>query len=417
MSRARGRDIVAGLDVGTTKVCCVIAERLPGGGLDIVGIGVSPSRGLRKGVVVNIDSTVESIKAAVAEAEQMAGLEIASVVAGVAGGHIKGINSRGVVAVSGKSREVGSADVERALEAARALNLPPDREVIHVLPQAFLVDDQDGIKDPIGMSGVRLEVEVHIVTGAATSVQNVVRSVNRAGLAVEELVLESLASAEAVVSPEEKELGILLIDLGGGTTDAALFRDGAAWYTGVLPLGGDHISNDIAVGLRTPTAEAEELKKRHGCALTALVREEEAIEVPSVGGRKPRQLSRQILSEIVQPRVEEILTLLARDLTRAGLQDVAAAGLVVTGGTSIMHGVPELAEQVFDLPVRRGLPGPGPAGGGEIGGLADVVRSPIYATGVGLALCAARRRAGGAAVEASDGSLGQRLRDWLNRLF
>ncbi len=410
MARARGRQIIAGLDVGTTKICCVIAEWAPPGGLDIVGIGVSPSRGLRKGVVVNIDSTVESIKQAVAEAEQMAGIEIASVVAGVAGGHIRGLNSRGVVAVSGKHREVSQADIDRALEAAKAVNLPQDREVIHVLPQAFVVDDQDGVKEPLGMSGVRLEVEVHLVTGAVTSVQNVIRSVNRAGLQVQDLVLEPLASAEAVVSAEEKELGVLLVDLGGGTTDVALFRDGAVWYTGILPLGGDHISNDIAVGLRTPTADAEELKKRHGCALTALVREDETIDVPSVGGRKPRQLSRQILSEIVQPRVEEIFTLVARDLARAGLQDVASAGVVVTGGTSIMHGVPELAEQVFDLPVRRGLPT-------GVGGLADVVQSPIYSTAVGLGLYSARGRKGAAPLDGSEGPLGERVRAWLARLF
>ena len=262
MGRAKGRAVIAGLDVGTTKICCVLAEATPAGGLDIVGVGVSPSRGLRKGVVVNIDSTVESIKQAVAEAEQVAGVEIASVVAGIAGGHIRGINSRGVVAVSGKLREVSQADVDRALEAAKAVNLPPDREIIHVLPQTFVVDDQDGVKEPVGMSGVRLEVEVHLVTGAVTSVQNVIRSVNRAGLAVQDIVLEPLASSEAVVSPEEKELGILLVDLGGGTTDAALFRDGAIWYTGILPLGGDHITNDIAVGLRTPTSDAEELKKQ-----------------------------------------------------------------------------------------------------------------------------------------------------------
>ncbi len=410
MARPRGRQIVAGLDVGTTKICCVIAEAAGPGGLGIVGIGVSPSRGLRKGVVVNIDSTVEAIKQAVAEAEQMAGLEIATVVAGVAGGHIRGINSRGVVAVSGKHREVGQTDIDRALDAARAINLPQDREVIHVLPQAFVVDDQDGVKEPLGMSGVRLEVEVHIVTGAVTSVQNVIRSVNRAGLSVQDLVLEPLASAEAAVSPEEKELGALLIDLGGGTTDVALYRDGAVWYTGILPLGGDHISNDIAVGLRTPTADAEELKKRYGCALTALVREDEIIDVPSVGGRKPRQLSRQILSEIVQPRVEEIFTLVARDLARAGLGDVASAGVVVTGGTSIMHGVPELAEQIFDLPVRRGLP----AG---VGGLSDIVQSPVYATGVGLALYGARGQTAGAALDGSDGPLRERIRAWLGRLF
>lgn len=264
------------------------------------------------------------------------------------------------------------------------------------------------------MSGVRLEVEVHLVTGATTSVKNLVRSVNRAGLQVQDLVLEPLASAEAVVSAEEKELGILLIDLGGGTTDVALFRDGALWYTGILPLGGDHISNDIAVGLRTPTADAEELKKRHGCALTALVREDEVIDVPSVGGRKPRQLSRQILSEIIQPRVEEIFTLIARDLARAGLADVAAAGVVVTGGTCIMHGVPDLAEQVFDAPVRRGAPT-------GLSGLADVVQSPIHATAVGLALYGARGHAGGAATDLADGSLveraGRRMRDWFAELF
>ncbi|MCI0546110.1 MAG: cell division protein FtsA [Candidatus Rokubacteria bacterium] len=409
--RAKGRQIVAGLDVGTTKTCCVIAEWMPTGRLEIIGVGLGPSRGLRKGVVVNIESTVESIKHAVAEAEQVAGLEISAAFAGVGGGHLRGVNSRGVVAISGKHREVAPADVDRALEAAKAINLPPDREVIHVLPQAFIVDDQDGIKEPLGMSGVRLEVEVHLVTGAVTSVQNVIRSVNRAGLQVQDVVLEPLASAEAVVSAEEKELGVLLIDLGGGTTDVALFRDGAVWYTGVLPLGGDHISNDIAVGLRTPTADAEELKKRHGCALTALVHEDEVVDVPSVGGRKARQLSRQILSEIIQPRVEEIFTLVARDVTRAGLQDVAAAGVVVTGGTAIMAGVPELAEQVFDLPVRRG----GPAG---VGGLADVVRSPIYATGVGLALHGARGFEGG-----SDGgeprptTLGARLKGWFTDIF
>lgn len=414
MGRSRGRQLIAGLDVGTTKICCVIAEWSSIGTLDVVGVGTSPSRGLRKGVVVNIDSTVESIKQAVADAEEMAGVEIANVIAGVAGGHIRGANSRGVVAVSGKHREVSAADVERALDAARAINLPQDREIIHALPQTYVVDDQDGVKEPLGMSGVRLEVEVHLVTGATTSVRNVVRSVNRAGLQVQDIVLEPLASAEAVVSDEEKELGILLIDLGGGTTDVALFRDGAVWYTGILPLGGDHISNDVAVGLRTPTAEAEELKKRLGCALTSLVREDEIISVPSVGGRKARELSRQILSEIIQPRVEEIFTLVARELAKAGLEDAAAAGVVVTGGASILQGVPELAEQVFDLPVRRGLPT-------GIGGLSDVVQSPIYATGVGLALYGARGRRSGAALEESGAPAGlgtmRRLRDWFGELF
>ena len=414
MSRAKGRHVIAGLDVGTTKICCVIAEWSPVGNLDIVGVGTSPSRGLRKGVVVNIDSTVESIKQAVSDAEEMAGMEISTVFAGVAGGHIRGLNSRGVIGVSGKHREVNQTDIDRALEAARTVNLPPDREVIHVLPQTFLVDDQDGVKEPLGMSGVRLEVEVHLVTGATTSVRNVVKSVNRAGLSVHDIVLEPLASSEAIVSTEEKELGVLLIDLGGGTTGAALFRDGAVWYTGVLPLGGDHISNDIAVGLRTPTSDAEDLKKRHGCALTALVREDETVDVPSVGGRKARQLSRHVLSEIIQPRVEEIFTLVARDLARAGLEDVAAAGVVLTGGTCIMQGVPELCEQIFDVPVRRGAPK-------GLSGLADVVQSPIYSTGVGLALYGARGTGGAAAPDAADGSftqrVGRRVRDFLGELF
>jgi cell division protein FtsA len=414
MPRAKARQVIAGLDVGTTKSCCVIAEWSAVGNLDIVGVGMSPCRGLRKGVVVNIDSTVESIKQAVGEAEEMAGTEIASVIVGIAGGHIRGINSRGVIAVSGKHREVGQPDIDRALEAARTINLPPDREVIHVLPQTYVVDDQDGVKEPLGMSGVRLEVEVHLVTGATTSVRNVIRSVNRAGLQVQDVVLEALASAEAVLSDEEKELGVLIIDLGGGTTDIALFRDGAVWYTGVLPLGGDHISNDIAVGLRTPTSDAEELKKRHGCALTSLVHEDETVDVPSVGGRKARQLSRHILSEIIQPRVEEIFTLVARDLGRAGLEDVAAAGVVLTGGTSIMTGVPELAEQVFDLPVRRGVHG-------GLSGLSDVVQSPIYATAVGLAIHGARGNGALVPAEVVDGSLvqrvGRRMKEWVGDLF
>jgi cell division protein FtsA len=403
------------LDVGTTKICAVIAEPTVGGGLDVIGVGAAASRGLRKGVVVNIEATVEAIKQAVAEAEQMAGVEVAGVYAGVAGGHIRGVNSRGVVAVSGRDREVSAADVGRAVEAARAINLPQDREIIHVLPQAYKVDEGEGIREPIGMSGVRLEVEVHIVTGAMASVQNVVRAVNRAGLAVHDIVLEPLASAEAVLYPDEKELGVILIDIGGGTTDVALFRDGAIWHTAILPLGGDHVTNDIAVGLRTPATDAEDLKRRYGCALTALVPAEETIDVPSVGGRKPRQLSRQILSEIIQPRVEEIVTLVAREIQRAGFADAATAGVVVTGGTCIMEGVPELAEAVFDLPVRRGLPE-------TVGGLADVVKSPIYATGVGLALYGIRRQGPGVnGVAVPEGGLfarmTRRLAGWLGEIF
>ncbi len=400
--------------MGTTKICAIVAEPNAQGGLDVLGVGAAASKGLRRGVVVNIDSTVEAIKQAVAEAEQMAGVEVSGVYAGVAGGHIRGVNSRGVVAVSGKDREVSAEDVERAVEAARAINLPQDREIIHVLPQTFVVDDQDGVREPVGMSGVRLEVEAHIVTGAVTSVQNVVRSVNRAGLTVHDIVLEPLASAEAVLYADERELGVILVDIGGGTTDVALVREGAVWHTAILPLGGDHITSDIAMGLRTPAGEAEELKRRYGCALTALVKAEETIDVPSVGGRKPRQLSRQILSEIIQPRVEEIFTLVSRELGKAGFQDGAPAGVVVTGGTSILQGVPELAEAVFDLPVRRGVPE-------TVGGLAEVVRSPIYSTGVGLALYGARHSAahggGGAAGDGVAGRLARRVAAWFADVF
>jgi cell division protein FtsA len=381
----------------------VIASPRAGDGLDVIGVGSAPSRGLRRGVVVNIESTVEAIKQAVADAELQAGVEVEGVYAGVAGGHIRGANRRGVVAVSGKDREVTALDVERVVDAARAINLPPDREVIHVLPQTFVVDEQDGVREPVGMSGVRLEAEVHIVTGAVTSVHNVIRSVNRAGLAVHDIVLEALASAEAVLFPDEKELGVVLIDIGGGTTDVALFREGAVWHTAILPLGGDHVTNDIAIGLRTPVAEAEDLKRRHGCASTALVPAEETIDVPSVGGRKPRQLSRQVLSEIVQPRVEEIFMLVARDIAKAGFQDTATAGIVLTGGTSILEGVPELAEAVFERPVRRGVPH-------GIGGLADAVGSPIYSTAVGLVRYGLQHRAlGGTPIDSA-------TRGWWNRL-
>ncbi len=405
---------MVGLDVGTTKVCCVIAEPNAGGGVDVAGVGAAPSRGLRKGVVVNVEATVEAIRQAVSEAERTAGTEVSGVYVGVAGGHVRGLNSRGVVPVSGKEREVTALDVQRAVEAARAINLPPDREVLHVLPQTFTVDGQDGVREPVGMAGVRLEVEVHVVTAAVSSLHNVIRSVNRAGLTVHDVVLEPLASAEAVLFADEKELGVILVDIGGGTTDVALFRDGAVWHTAILPIGGDHISHDLAVGLRTPAAEAEELKRRHGCALAALVSPSETVEVPSVGGRRPRQLPRQVLAEIIQPRVEEIFALVAREVTRAGFREAATAGVVVTGGTAILEGVPEVAEAVFQLPVRRGLPE-------TVGGLADAVKSPIYATGVGLALYGARRHVQGPAEAPTGGGplarAVRRLLGWFGELF
>ncbi|MGB4598577.1 MAG: cell division protein FtsA [Trichlorobacter sp.] len=377
---AKRDNLIVGLDIGTTKICAIVGN-VTEDGIEIVGIGSSPSNGLRKGVVINIESTVASIKKAVEEAELMAGCEIKSVYAGIAGGHIKGINSDGVIAI--KNREVNQDDVRRVIDAAKAINIPMDREVIHILPQEFIIDEQDGIREPLGMSGVRLEAKVHIVTGAVTSAQNIVKSCNRAGLDVADIVLEQLASAEAVLSPDEKELGVCMVDIGGGTTDIAIFAEGAIKYTSVISLGGNHLTNDIAVGLRTPMAEAEKIKRNQGCCLAALVGKDEKIEVPSVGGRKPRELSRNVLCEILGPRVEELFTLVNREIVKSGLEDAIASGVVITGGSSILEGMPELAEQIFNLPVRRGLPQ-------KIGGLVDVVNSPAYSTGVGLIIYGSR---------------------------
>jgi len=403
-------NLIVGLDIGTTKICAIVGN-LTEDGLDIVGIGTCPSRGLRKGVVINIESTVESIRKALREAELMAGCEIRSVFAGIAGGHIKGFNSQGVIAI--KNREVTSEDVTRVIDAAKALAIPMDREVIHVLPQEFIIDDQDGIKEPLGMSGVRLEAKVHIVTGAVASAQNIVKSCNRAGVNVSDIVLEQLASSDAVLSADEKELGVALIDIGGGTTDIAIFVDGAIKYTSVLSLGGNHLTNDIAVGLRTPMAEAEKIKKQYGCCMTSMIGKDETIEVPSVGGREPRILSRQLLAEILEPRVEEIFTLVNREIIRSGYEDVIASGMVITGGTTILPGMPEMAEQIFSLPVRRGVPQ-------GIGGLVDVVNSPIYATGVGLVKFGSRN------LKAQKFMIGQqnvfdkvvrRMREWFSEFF
>jgi cell division protein FtsA len=373
---AKKEEHVVGLDIGTTKICAIVGE-VSEEGVDIIGIGSHPSKGLRKGVVVNIESTVSSIKKAVEEAELMAGSEITSVYAGIAGGHIKGINSHGIVAI--KNKEVAPMDVDRVIDAAQAVSIPLDREVIHVIPQQFVVDDQDGVKDPVGMSGVRLEAKVHIVTGAVTSAQNIIKCCNRAGLNVNDIILQQLAASEASLSIDEKELGVVLIDIGGGTTDIAVYSNGSVIHTAVLTLGGNHLTNDIAVGLRTPAHEAERIKLKYGCSMAALVHKDETIEVPSVGGRNPRILSRQILAEIIEPRMEEVFTLVHQEIQRSGCEDMIAAGVVLTGGTSIMEGVPEIAEQIFNLPVRRGTPK-------GIGGLVDVVRSPMYATGVGLVL-------------------------------
>ena len=373
MSR-RSENLIVGLDIGTTKICCIVGN-MTEEGLEVVGIGTSQSKGLRMGVVINIESTVAAIQKAIREAELMAGCEIKSVFAGIAGGHIRGLNSQGVIAI--KNREVTSEDVQRVIDAAKAIAIPMDREVMHILPQEFIIDDQDGIREPLGMSGVRLEAKVHIVTGAVASAQNIIKSCNRAGTDVADIVLEQLASSEAVRSSDEKDLGVALVDIGGGTADIAIFSEGAIKHTSVLSIGGDHLTNDIAVGLRTPMAEAEKIKQAYGCCLTSMVGKDETIEVPSVGGREARILSRQLLAEILEPRVEEIFSLVNREISKSGYGDLIASGVVITGGSAILPGMPELAEQIFNLPVRRGNPL-------DIGGLTDVVNSPIYATGVGL---------------------------------
>ncbi len=402
--------LVVGLDIGTTKICTVVGE-MGDGQCDIIGLGTHPSKGLRKGVVVNIESTVQSIKKAVEEAELMAGCHISSVYAGIAGGHIKGINSHGVIAV--KNREIGPSDVKRVIDAASAVAIPMDREVIHIIPQEFIVDDQDGIKDPVGMSGVRLEGRVHIVTGAITSAQNIIKCANRAGLDVDDIVLEQLGSSEAVLTPEEKDLGVAIIDIGGGTTDLVVFCNGSIKHTAVISLAGNHVTSDISMGLRTPMEEAEKIKIRYGCALTSLVRKDETIEVPSVGGRSPRVLSRQTLAEIVEPRVEEILTLVHNEVLRMGYGNLIASGVILTGGSVIMEGTPELAEQIFNVPVRRG----NPIG---IGGLVDLVNSPIYATGVGLVLYGSHNKAQ-SRFKVGEGNIfskvTRRMKEWIGEFF
>jgi cell division protein FtsA len=405
---ARKENLIVGLDIGTTKIGVVVAEQR-GAGVDVVGIGTHPSRGLRKGVVVDIDATVESIKHAVEEAELMGDCEITSVYAGIAGGHIRGFNSHGIVAV--KDREVSEGDVRRVIDAAKAVAIPMDREVIHVIPQEFVIDDQDGIREPLGMSGVRLEAKIHIVTAAVTSAQNIVKCANKAGLNVIDIVLEPLASAEAVLSRDERDLGVCLIDIGGGTTDLAVFSDGAITHTSVLALGGNHISNDIAVGLRTPFEEAERIKKKFGVASARLLGSDDILTVPSVGGRRPREVSRKLLCEIIEPRMEEILSLARQELAKARLDDRIPCGVVLSGGCSALAGISDLAEEIFEAPVRLGTPQ-------NVGGLQDVVRDPMYATGVGLVLYGANqdRGLGVSRFRIRDDSIfrrvRQRMREW-----
>lgn len=405
-------EIVVGLDIGTTKICAIIGE-IDGDRMEIIGVGTAPSHGLKKGVVVNIDSTIKSIENAVSEAELMSGVEISSVYAGIAGSHIKGINSHGVIAIS-RGREVTLADVERVIDAAKAVSIPLDREIIHVLPQQFIIDGQDGIKEPVGMSGTRLEVELHIVTGAVTSAQNIVKCVNRSGFEVDDLVLEPLASSYAVLTEDEKDLGVVLVDIGGGTTDIGIFIDGSIWHTSVLSIGGDNVTKDISVGLRAPIVDAEKIKIRYGCATPSLVKDDEMIEIPSVGERRPRTLPRQVLSEIIEPRMEEIFSLINQEIRMTGYENMIASGIVLTGGAAMLNGSAELAEKIFDLPVRIGVPK-------GVAGLSDVISSPVYATGVGLVLYGMKNRLDGKKTKFTGGSgikkLLSNMKNWFSDFF
>ncbi|MEF8833566.1 MAG: cell division protein FtsA [Halofilum sp. (in: g-proteobacteria)] len=411
MSKKSDRGMIVGLDIGTSKVVSIVGELGPDGEIEIIGIGSHPSRGLKKGVVVNIESTVQSIQRAIEEAELMAGCQIQAVYAGIAGSHVKSLNSHGIVAI--KEREVGPGEVERVIDAAKAVAIPADQRILHVLPQEFIIDDQEGIKEPIGMSGVRLEAKVHLVTGAVSAAQNIIKCVRRCGLDVDDIILEQLASSYAVLTEDEKELGVCLVDIGGGTTDIAVFTEGSIRHTAVIPIAGDQVTNDIAVALRTPTQNAEEIKVKYACALRTLTNAEETIEVPGVGDRPSRRLARQTLAEVVEPRYEELLGLVQAELRRTGFEDMVAAGVVLTGGSAKMEGVGELAEEVFHMPVRIGMPK-------GVAGLADVVRNPIHSTGVGLLLFGREHQAGGGARLSSDDNgqgLLARMKAWFNGQF
>jgi len=384
MAKNPEKNMIVGLDIGTSKVVAIVGEIGPDGGIEIIGIGSHPSKGLKKGVVVNIESTVHSIQRAVEEAELMAGCQIHSVYAGIAGSHIRSLNSHGIVAI--RDREVMANDVERVIDAARAVAIPADQKILHILPQEFVIDDQDGIREPVGMSGVRLEAKVHMVTGAVSAAQNIIKCVRRCGLEVDDIILEQLASSYSVLTEDEKDLGVCLVDIGGGTTDIAVFTEGSIRHTAVIPIAGDQVTNDVAVALRTPTQYAEEIKIKYACALTQLAASDENIEVPSVGDRPPRRLARQTLAEVIEPRYEELLTLVHAELRRSGFEELITAGVVLTGGSSKIEGLVDLAEEVFHMPVRLGSPQ-------YVMGLVDVVRNPIYATGVGLLLFGSQNRA------------------------
>ncbi|MCK5639277.1 MAG: cell division protein FtsA [Gammaproteobacteria bacterium] len=410
MSKKSEKNLIVALDIGTSKVVSIVGEIKADGGIEIIGIGSHPSRGLKKGVVVNIESTVQSIRRSVEEAELMAGCQIHSVYAGIAGSHIRSLNSHGIVAI--RDKEVGPSDVERVIDAARAVAIPADQKILHILPQEFIIDNQEGIREPVGMSGVRMEAKVHMVTGAVSAAQNIVKCVRRCGLEVDDIILEQLASSYSVLSDDEKELGVCLVDIGGGTTDIAVFTEGAIRHTAVIPIAGDQVTNDIAVALRTPTQHAEDIKIKYACALTQLASAEETIEVPSVGDRPARRLARQTLAEVVEPRYEELFTLVQAELRRSGFEDLCAAGVVLTGGSSKMEGGVDLAEEIFHMPVRLGLPQ-------GVSGLVDVVRNPIHATGVGLLLFGQYNRGGYSELNNDGGvkMMMQRMKSWFQGNF
>ena len=407
MSKPRdSKNLIVGLDVGTSKIAAIVAEIKPEGGFEIIGMGQHPSRGLKKGVVVNIETTVNAIQRALEEAELMADCKIREVYTGIAGSHIRSFNSQGMVAV--KDKEVAQTDIERVIDTARAVQIPNDQQILHVLNQEFIIDGQEDVREPLGMSGVRLEVKVHIVTGAVSAAQNIVKCVRRCGLEVRDLILQPLASATAVISEDEKDLGVALMDIGGGTTDLVVFTHGAIRHTAVIPIAGDQITNDIAMALRTPTRDAEEIKERYGCALSQLADPQEMVEVPGLGDREPRQLTRKTLAEVIEPRVEELYSLVQTELRRSGYEELLSSGVVITGGSSVMRGMVELGEEIFHMPVRVGHPGYG-------GALAEYVRHPRYSTGVGLLLAGLQQRRQSELARMQVGSLQQvldRMKTW-----
>jgi len=408
MAKKSDRNVVVGLDIGTSKVAAIVGEYTDGGEMEVIGIGCTTSRGLKKGVVVNLESTVQSIRRAVEEAELMAGCQITSVFAGIAGGHIRSLNSHGIVAI--KEKEVTQYDIDRVIDSARAVAIPADQKILHILPQEFVIDLQDGIKEPIGMSGIRLEAKVHMVTGSASAAQNIIKCIRRCGLEVDDIVLEQLASCNSVLTEDEKDLGVCLIDIGGGTTDIAVFANGAIKHTAVIPIAGDQVTNDIAVALRTPTQNAEQIKQKYACALTQLANTEQLIEVPSIGDRAPRKISVQNLAEIIEPRYEELMLLVQAELRRSGYEEMIAAGIVVTGGSSKVTGLIELAEEIFHMPVRMGVPQ-------HVSGLTDAVKNPVHSTGVGLLLYGKEHRGSFEGLDVENTGFIGKIKKWFQGNF